>query len=94
MNRITIYGFGLLLFTSILAESAQAENGKLSGYMFGDYYYIASSNAEEREGEDALKFRRMYLTYDKSIDEGISTRFRLEASDAGLGSGKKNGALC
>ena len=89
MNRITIYGFGLLLFTSILAESAQAENGKLSGYMFGDYYYIASSNAEEREGENALKFRRMYLTYDKSIDEGISTRFRLEASDAGLGSGKK-----
>ena len=34
MNRITIYW--LLLFTSILAESAQAENGKLSGYMFGD----------------------------------------------------------
>ena len=49
MNRITIYG--LLLFTSILAESAQAENGKLSGYMFGDYYYIASSDTEEREAK-------------------------------------------
>lgn len=87
MNRITIYG--VLLFAGILTEYAWAENGKLSGYMFGDYYYIVSAEGEDQKGENAMRFRRMYLTYDKSIDEGISTRFRLEANDAGLGSGKK-----
>ena len=41
MNRITICV--VLLFAVILTESAGAENGKLSGYMFGDYYYIVSA---------------------------------------------------
>lgn len=77
------------LLMGTLSNTSGADNGTLSGYMFGDYYYIAAADNEEKEGVNALQFRRMYLTYDKKIDDGLSTRLRLEANDAGFGSGLK-----
>ncbi len=72
---------GLTLLSSI-ASQAQAADGKISGYMFGDYYYNVSGPAEKQNG---FQFRRIYFTYDARWNDKVSGRFRLEANDAGFG---------
>ncbi|NKB65720.1 MAG: hypothetical protein GKR89_01545 [Candidatus Latescibacteria bacterium] len=72
--------------------TAQAGEGKVKGYMFGDYYTVLS--ADEGEGklpekQNAFQMRRIYLTYEKDIDETFSTRLRYEAKDAGFGNDSK-----
>ena len=58
----------------------------IKGYMFGDYYYIASGPDKK---ENSFQFRRIYLTFDKKWDDRFSGRFRLESNDAGFGNGGK-----
>ncbi len=71
-----------VLASSGLAEPAEGAEGKLKGYMFGDYYYIASGAREKQNG---FQFRRIYLTCDLKWDDRFSGRLRLEARDAGFG---------
>ena len=68
-----------LTFTGGLAAQAHAAEGKISGYMFGDYYYNVSGPAEKENG---FQFRRIYFTYDLKWSDKVSGRFRLEANDA------------
>ena len=80
----------LALLVSTATATAGAD-GTLKGFMFGDYYAVlsadeADSNPEKR---NALQFRRIYLTYDRIIDDTFSTRYRLEAKDAGFGNASK-----
>jgi len=79
MNWRILLLAGLLLG---LAQETLAAEGKISGYMFGDYYYNLSGPNEKRNG---FQFRRIYFTYDLKWSEAISGRFRLEANDAGFG---------
>lgn len=75
-----------LLFTCSFAQE-QTAKGKISGYMFGDYFYNAArdsgisslSNAANNGVKDlnGFQFRRIYFTYDYSISEKFSTRLRL-----------------
>jgi len=63
-----------------------AESGsswRLSGYMFGDYYYFASSHDPTIEGQNGFWLRRAYFTYDATLTQGFSTRFRLEVNSSG-----------
>jgi hypothetical protein len=63
---------------------------KVSGYMFGDYFYnvardtsISSvSNASNGGIRDlnGFQFRRIYLTFDNTISSSFSTRLRLEGT--------------
>jgi len=94
-----------LLLTILFAFSwgvfAQNNSGKISGYMFGDYFYNISRDA----GHDSLtntalngekdfngfQFRRIYFTYDYRISEKFDTRFRLEADQSGNTSNGKIG---
>lgn len=71
--------FGVLL----MAGYSVAGEGKLSGYMFGDYYLIAANHNEDLENMNGFQFRRIYFTYDKEISDSFSTRLRLEMSNAG-----------
>ena len=71
-----------LTFTSGLAAQANAAEGKIGGYMFGDYFYNVSGPAEKQNG---FQFRRVYFTYDLKWSDKVSGRFRLEANDAGFG---------
>jgi len=57
--------------------------GRLSGYMFGDYYYILSHNIAELKNQNGFWFRRIYFTYDLKFTENWSTRFRLEFNSPG-----------
>ena len=61
---------------------ADGAEGKLKGYMFGDYYYVASGADKKENG---FLFRRIYLTYDLKWDDEFSGRLRLETKDAGFG---------
>jgi hypothetical protein len=65
--------------------------GKFGGLMFGDYYWyykwhqdqISSTDDTSVEGQHGLWFRRIYLTYDFTYNEKLTTRFRLEANSNG-----------
>ena len=76
----------------LVAAGAGAEEGRIKGYMFGDYYAVLSADeAETRlpEKRNAFQLRRIYFTYNKNIDDTFSMRYRLEAKDAGFGGGSK-----
>jgi hypothetical protein len=86
-----VKGIGFLVIVGLVAavgltRSADGAEGTLKGYMFGDYYYVASGADEKENG---FKFRRIYFTYNVKWDDAFSGRFRLEAKDAGFGNTSK-----
>jgi hypothetical protein len=88
VKKIILTGF-LYLLISVPIIAQEVGEGKISGYMFGDYYYnilrdstIDNLNNTGLTGIQDLQgfdFRRIYFTYDYSISEQFSTRFRLES---------------
>lgn len=70
-------GILFLMVGSILAQ------GKISGYMFGDYYYMAANHNEDIEGSNGFWFRRIYVTYDQGLSDEVSMQFRIEMNSAG-----------
>ncbi len=92
MNKRTLRLLVLLLgitSLSVAQDNSGAPKGMFSGLMFGDYFYniardTASSslkNAALGGAKDyqAFQFRRIYFTYDYTMSDRFSTRFRLEA---------------
>jgi hypothetical protein len=83
----------LLLLLAFGAETGFAQ-GKISGLMFGDYFYnVARDSVNNRtslpnqavggqKDLQAFQFRRIYFTYDNDISDKFTTRFRLEADQA------------
>ena len=72
--------------------AAQAQEGKIKGYMFGDYYYVLAADETDTKRprkRNAFQFRRLYLTYQSDIATDFAIRFRLEAKDAGFAQGSK-----
>jgi hypothetical protein len=72
-------GILLLLTTSSLLQS----EGKFSGLMIGDYYYILAHHDAAIENNNGFWLRRIYFTYDSSLSEKIAMRFRLEMNSPG-----------
>ncbi|MGE5682270.1 MAG: hypothetical protein ACM34K_15490 [Bacillota bacterium] len=52
---------------------------KLSGLMFGDYFYNIEQRDSTKKDLNGFQFRRIYLTTDFGISESFDVRFRLEA---------------
>ncbi len=77
--------FGLVIGMLMVlgAQLFAQDNGKLSGYMFGDYYYVAANHNKNIEDTNGFWMRRIYLTYDKGLSDGFSMRFRMEMSSSG-----------
>lgn len=75
----------VLLGWTIFTGGVSAEV-RMKGYAFGDYYYNASGPDREQNG---FQIRRIYLTFDNKWNDRFSGRVRLEANDAGFGSGGK-----
>jgi len=81
----------LFLFLSIpIFLIGQEQPIKISGYMFGDYFYnvardtslasqsnVANGGAKDLNG---FQFRRIYLTFDNQISTTYSVRLRLEGT--------------
>ena len=81
---------GVLILGWVFA--AQAQEGKIKGVMFGEYYYILAADetdAKQPRKRNAFRFRRLYFTYQKDIATDFAIRFRLEAKDAGFAQGAK-----
>ncbi|MCU0406019.1 MAG: hypothetical protein MUE91_03835 [Ignavibacteriaceae bacterium] len=79
----------LYLLTSSQIFAQNESGGKFSGLMFGDYFYnilrdstIDDISYKAQTGQKDLngfQFRRIYFTYDYTISDQFSTRFRLES---------------
>lgn len=80
----------------LLAQDNQSK-GKISGVMFGDFYYnvardtsFAGASAPSKtaiggpKDVNGFQFRRIYFTYDYDFSEKFTTRFRLEADQTAL----------
>ena len=83
--------------TSALAQTApdpgepKFPSSKISGLMFGDYYWFSQSHRDQVSDSDpteirelqGLWFRRIYFTFDYNYSERLTTRLRLEANSNG-----------
>lgn len=78
----------MLLFITNFAIAQ--EEGKITGYMFGDYWYMASNHNKALEDQNGFWFRRIYLTYDQGLSEDFDIRFRIEMNSAGDFTSKTN----
>jgi len=56
---------------------------KIKGYMFGDYYGVASHHDAGTEGSNGFWFRRIYLTFDKKASDDFDARLRFESASPG-----------
>ncbi len=80
--------FGLSAATILFAQDKPAY--KISGYMFGDYFYNVArdtainslSNTATGGAKDfnGFQFRRIYLTFDGDISPVLASRFRMEGT--------------
>ena len=59
--------------------------GRISGYAFGDYYYVSEHHPTDPdwEGQHGFWLRRVYFTYDYDLSSKLTTRFRLEMNSPG-----------
>ncbi len=56
---------------------------KISGYVFGDFYWAAASHDESLKDRNGFWFRRIYLTFDKAMTEQLDMRLRFQMNSAG-----------
>ncbi len=65
-------------------------NGKISGKVYADYYYMFGNHDPHLEGMNGFWFRRIYFTYDHRFTPTTKIRVRFEANSQGdfLGSDK------
>jgi hypothetical protein len=75
IRLITLFIFGFLINT------VSAGEGKVSGLMFGDFYYNFS-NPDTSVNYNGFQLRRVYFNYDRDISETFSVRFRLEMNSS------------
>lgn len=72
-----------LALAAALSLGQSKDPGQISGLFFGDYYNVSQHHNKDIQGMNGFWFRRIYLTYDKKLDEGFSVRLRLEAGSPG-----------
>ena len=76
---------GILPLMCLLLGSSSVlwgDEGRISGYFFGDYYYVLKSHDAGLEDRNGFQYRRVYLNYDKELSEAFSVRFRFEMNGA------------
>lgn len=81
--KMTVSAVLLLVMALASGSALAAENGKFSGYMFGDYYYMAANHNPNLEKLNGFWMRRIYFAYDQKLDNGFSMRLRTEMGQPG-----------
>lgn len=71
------------LATSAFAQVSVGEKGEIDGTVFSDYYYVVQNHDQALEGENGFWFRRVYFTYNRTLDDQFSARLRLEMDSDG-----------
>jgi hypothetical protein len=79
-----------LLAGLLLTGAAWAAEPKVSGQVFGDYYWVlaADPHSAATERQNAVQIRRLYLTVDRDLSDAAAVRVRLEANDPGFANGR------
>ena len=84
---ITAVVLASTLLAPISGFAQQAENtkpaGKISGYVFGDYYYVVNNHLDSLKDHNGFWMRRIYFTYDLGLTQEWDVRFRLEMNNKG-----------
>ena len=83
MNKLSLYFLSIIVIVSVFSNVYTQEKPEFSGYMFGDYYYILKNHNEDLKNENGFWFRRIYLTYDKKLDDAFNVRLRFEMNSKG-----------
>lgn len=73
----------LMILAMALSAAGLKAEGKISGLMFGDYYYVLGQHNEALERNNGFWLRRVYFTYDNALSDRFAMRFRLEANSPG-----------
>jgi hypothetical protein len=60
------------------AHAEETRTARVSGLLFGDYYWIAKSHTETNKDQLGFWIRRAYLTVDNDLSEQFSARLQLE----------------
>ncbi|MFQ5797699.1 MAG: hypothetical protein ACE5H0_03280 [Bacteroidota bacterium] len=84
---MNVFRFGVAAVATILfllpLSAQEKRSHKFSGYMFGDYYYVAANHDSANENLNGFWFRRIYFTYDHVLSEDFAIRLRLELNSPG-----------
>ncbi|MCH7677823.1 hypothetical protein IID10_00470 [candidate division KSB1 bacterium] len=72
-----------IIFSFLVGSTYAFGQGKIKGLMFGDYYYVLNNHDSSLEESNGFWFRRIYFTYDHTLDDEFSVRFRLEMNGPG-----------
>lgn len=65
------------------ASGEQGPGGRLSGYAFGDVYWMAANREAASKGQNGFWFRRIYFTYDQPLGGAFDMRIRFEFNSPG-----------
>ncbi len=80
---MAIVAIALIGMATVATAPAEAVEGRVSGYMFGDYYYVAANHNANLEDLNGFWFRRIYFTWDGALSERTSVRVRWEMGSPG-----------
>ncbi|MGH7492748.1 MAG: hypothetical protein ACREOO_10175 [bacterium] len=87
MKAKTALGWAMPIAFIVLGFSRlAAQDGKISGYIFGDYFYEFShpDSATAALDRNGFQLRRAYFTYDRDLSAKFTVRFRLEMNSPDL----------
>jgi len=103
MKKIILIAFLIFFSTDLLFSQEVINKGKISGYMFGDYFYNAARDTGisslgnivngGKKDLNGFQLRRIYFSYDYDISETFDTRFRVEADQSANTSNGKIGVF-
>jgi len=65
------------------AKADEAPAFKISGLVYGDYYYVAANHRDELDGQNGFWLRRIYFTYEHTLSKAFAMRIRLEVNSKG-----------
>ena len=91
MKKIYTISIILVLFASLSFAQNVTDRVKLSGLMFGDYFYNINNVDGNQQNLNGFQFRRIYFTSDITVAENFDARFRLESdqsANSNTGGGK------
>jgi len=66
-----------------VAQETGKNTGRISGLMYGEYFYNIKS-ADSLKDVNGFQFRRIYFTYDQQIADQFDIRVRFEANEITL----------
>jgi hypothetical protein len=95
MKIFTVFLF-IITFTGSLAFSQDDNDVKVSGYVFGDYFYKVDGDSSGsgtqysnlKKDYQGFDFRRMYVTFKKNISKDFSANVTVEGNSGTTTGGK------